>query len=68
MLEVETNVPISLVLLSHVSFLLPSFYIPSHDDQGVMCSTPQRMVMVLVAINFTTNSLHRTLVGTLQNR
>ena len=32
MLEVETNVPISLVLLSHVSFLLPSFYIPSHDE------------------------------------
>jgi len=68
MLEVETNVIISRVLLSYVSFLLSSSYIPSHDDQGVMCSIPQRMVMVLGAINFTTYSLHRTLVATLQNR
>jgi len=32
MLEVKTNIPVPLVLLSHVSFLLSSSYIPSHDD------------------------------------
>jgi len=32
MLEIETNVPISLVLLSHVGFLLSSFCILFHDD------------------------------------
>ena len=32
MLEVEANIPVSLVLLSHVSFLLLSFCIPFYDD------------------------------------
>jgi len=32
MLEAEKNVSVFLVLLSHVSFLLSSFHIPSHDD------------------------------------
>jgi len=30
--KIETNVSVFLVLLSHVSFPLSSFHIPSHDD------------------------------------